>query len=337
MLPKSILNAQTIRLYYTWPGVAEPSFPAGTDGVLYFHHARGDNIESQIRFRLCNTLNEFQNGEDLRSPDGSPWKISLKTMARSPDKYGATLALLQEEFPVEPQNVDATHVSHRVISTFDPQKLPSLGQVMDISGFTNATIHLRGSETDSATQLYYKHLRAYPPSTIGVYYYKQSRTTPTRLGELRFRLCHNVQEFAQGRDLCFPTGDPWCISSLAIYSLKRHQVLRDFLAHEGLLTGISYSGAPFIFPTTTTRPLRALGDPFAFDLSNHHLGLDIWDDCYTTASRTVLQYMFQNPDNPTQPLFSGMLINFLLYCTITHHMLRTRHSATGRVSWSCAR
>lgn len=200
VLPKSF-NGENVAITqsYARPSPTEYiAFPARTKGVFYFHHIRGDNTQSQIRFRLCNTLDEFHHGEDLRNLDGGLWHITLKAIARAPDrKYRPVLALLQEEFPIEPSNVDASHVRHRVVSTLDPQKLPSSGQtVIDISGFTNASVHIGGRESGSALKLFYKRVRnrkalasvKYPPDTIGLYYYKQSLTAPTQLGELRFRL-----------------------------------------------------------------------------------------------------------------------------------------------------
>lgn len=37
-------------------------FPGSTKGVFYFHHVPGDNIQSQTRFRLCESLDGFQQG-----------------------------------------------------------------------------------------------------------------------------------------------------------------------------------------------------------------------------------------------------------------------------------
>lgn len=170
------------------------------------------------------------------------WNVSLKAMAERSSWYQSILALLQEEFLIEPQYVDPNPNCHRVIHTLYPLKLPISSQgVVNISGLTVPQIRL--DRTDTAW-IYYglvgvaknriKHL-PYPPGTIGVYYFKQSTTAPTRIGELRFRLCRDVREFNQGTDWCTPSGQIWCLNSQSIYTRKFYKALHNFLITEGLL------------------------------------------------------------------------------------------------------
>ncbi|KAF5319631.1 hypothetical protein D9619_008855 [Psilocybe cf. subviscida] len=275
--------------------VGAPSrFPTITRGVFYFHHVPGDTCQSQLRFRLCGTLAEFQDGEDLQLPGGGLWNVSLKTLARAPNTYRTVLALLQDEFRIRPQDVD-NHNCHRLISTFDPEKLQSSGQgIMNISGLTGARLHMR---SDASSVLLYRPSKreknrlptavAYPPDTIGVFYYHQCQTAPTRLGELRFRLCRNVREFDKGTDLCLPSGQPWSLSSLNIHVTSSHKNLHECLTRDGLLENTMYPNVPQSLLTTLTMPLRVLGDPFVVDLSATALFINIVSTSPTTAMQKV--------------------------------------------------
>ncbi|KAF5316516.1 hypothetical protein D9619_006166 [Psilocybe cf. subviscida] len=314
-----------MHMHYTSVGKKFILFPANTKGVFHFHHVPSDVSQSQIRFRLCEALGEFQNGDDLRLPGGELWNVSLKAMARAPRKYQRALALLQDEFPIPPQDVDLSHSHQRVISTFDPQKLQSSGQgVTTISSLTHANIHFH-TNTNPPISLPYLVARgingkrgttalAYPPDTTGVFYYKQSRTAPTRLGELRFRICRDVQAFDKGTDLCLPSGQSWSFSSLSLYagSSESYLNLRQSLAKEGLLEETMYPDLPKSLLTSPAMPLRVINDPFMIDLSTASVRFDIVPPSLASAvTRVLIQSLFPKiriHGHPSARFFSGKAI-----------------------------
>ncbi|KAF5310730.1 hypothetical protein D9619_007660 [Psilocybe cf. subviscida] len=162
-------------------------FPAGTCGVFYFHHVEGDDINSQLRFRLCHTTDEFANGSDLLLPDGHTWSRSLRYMARARRSFAPLLTLLTAEFSISRVQVDPNLTSHRVVTTLSPQDLVSEGQlVFDISGTTRAN---------------------YTPDSTR----RKDRTDYVRLIYHYVGLDH--LPFPPGSDLCLPSGDPWFYSS----------------------------------------------------------------------------------------------------------------------------
>ncbi|KAF5311064.1 hypothetical protein D9619_007659 [Psilocybe cf. subviscida] len=215
-------------------------FPAGTRGVFCFHHVEGDDINSQLRFRLCHTLDEFVNGSGLLLPDGHTWSRSLRYMARARRSFAPLLTLLTAEFSILAAQVDPSLTSHRVVTTLSPQDLVSKGQeVFDISGITSANYaadSARRTDRTDYVRLTYHHagrdLLPFPAGTLGLLYYKQSSTLPSEIGELRFRLCSDSSMFDQGSDLCLPSGDPWFRSWTDLCLLW---LLANVLYQDGLL------------------------------------------------------------------------------------------------------
>ncbi|KAF5316834.1 hypothetical protein D9619_006156 [Psilocybe cf. subviscida] len=306
-----------MHMHYTAVGNKFTLFPANTKGVFYFHHVPSDTSQSQIRFRLCEALGEFQSGEDLRLPNGELWNVTLNAVARAPRKYQRALTLLQDEFPIPPQDVDASHNHRRVISTLDPQKLQSSGQgVTTISGLAHANDHFHTNANPPISLSYVNTptKSKYPPGTIGVFYYKQSRIAPTRLGELRFRLCRDVQEFDKGLDLCLPSGETWSISSLSLHagSSESYLNLHQSLTKDGLLEETMYPCVPRSLLTSPTMPLRVLNDPFMVDLSAVTIQFDIISPSPTSAvTRVIIRTLFPKTriqGHPSARFFSGKAI-----------------------------
>lgn len=309
--PRSPIAHSKLRLSYHR---ANNSFPQGTKGVFYFHHVAQDNVQSQLRFRLCNTVDDFPHGEDLRLPDGSFWNVSLRAMAKVPSSYHPVLNILRKEFPLEPLDVDSSLNCHRMVSTFDPKKLPSSSQgVVDISDLTAATLRLVGSGRGGWPLFYsagtggdasHRKASTYPPGTVGVYYFKQSIAAPTRVGELRFRLCRDLEGFHQGTDLCLPSGEIWHISTLTILASERYKELRNFLSAEGLLDDalhLDVAGTMLTTPHPTIVPLRVLNTPFMVDLSASQITFTVPP---SITSKIRAQHLFRN--TRFRPLFSGM-------------------------------
>lgn len=54
------------------------AFPANTKGTLYFNRQPGrPEIAADLRFRICESVDKFQEGKDLASRSNEPWAISL--------------------------------------------------------------------------------------------------------------------------------------------------------------------------------------------------------------------------------------------------------------------
>jgi hypothetical protein len=179
------------------------------------------------------------SGEHLQRPDGLTWNIPFARMVANPLKYGEVLSLLKKETSVQ---IDPSRDRHRAVSTFSPERLMSRShRIVDISGHQLIAIQ-PGSEEDSVPLTYVKSSKdgrtayvSFPPNTKGVFYYHQSKTSPTHVGELRFRLCSDSKAFKEGYDLCVPSGNPWHVSSQSLSTSKVYRSIRDHLIKEQLL------------------------------------------------------------------------------------------------------
>ncbi|KAF5312581.1 hypothetical protein D9619_002463 [Psilocybe cf. subviscida] len=213
---------KSARLVYASSGQRFP-FPPNSRGVLYYHQAPGSPTESQIRFRLCDTVGDFQQGTDLLLPNGSPWSISFTRMLKFPERHAAFRGLLKNEYPL---TLESDVAANRIVSTLAPDQLVAHNQrVFDLSGL--GVPYIRFSDQLKGTYIYYLQHRdqaqcnrmvKFPAGTTGVFYYKQSGTAPGQIGELRFRRCSDVLSFDAGEDLCLPSGEIWGISSNRICS-----------------------------------------------------------------------------------------------------------------------
>ncbi|KDR82904.1 hypothetical protein GALMADRAFT_238550 [Galerina marginata CBS 339.88] len=88
-------------------------FPENTKGVFYYHEGFGQSkLSGGLRFRLCDRLAEFSEGQDLESTLGEPWAIDLYNICR----YRSYTLL--RNFLVQEGLVDEDLVS-------DLQKIPS--------------------------------------------------------------------------------------------------------------------------------------------------------------------------------------------------------------------
>ncbi|KAF5315186.1 hypothetical protein D9619_006934 [Psilocybe cf. subviscida] len=300
--------------YYYAENRKKVPFPPNTSGALYFHHLTGDSTNSQIRFRLCNDAVNFHHGTDLLLPDGQPWKVSVSDMARSPNSYGLFAIALAEDFPDLPNLVQS-----RIVSTFSPPKLTESGQgVFNISGLTSPRVgcahtELAGTSLRNMQFTYFRkdgELQPFPDDTVGVFYYKQSTTSPKRIGEIRFRMCANVSSFNEGVDLCLPSGDTWHIDSNGLlFSSEKHQGLYTALVQEGLLE------QPFHFPSvptdlhtrfSKTSNLGTFSQPFVVDLSQNSITL--WLRIGSTWEHTRFPGLFPARVSVKDAPFSGRVV-----------------------------
>lgn len=249
-------------------------FPTNTKGVFYY-----DEAESQIRFRLCTSLGDFQQGTDLHNgPQGSVWRIPLLQMARNPQYYGAALSLLKEEFQIKTEDVDPNLDNHREVVTFSPKRLVQMNQrIFNVSGLHKVLVWPAGSSPESSILRYATttervsraHISCnFPPATSGVFYYRQSQVAPTQIGELRFRICSDIQTVDQGQDLRVPSGQVWFLSSRALHLGRDYQAVRGHLVKEGLLERDLYPGIPESLITANSPHVTRLREPFIVNLAN---------------------------------------------------------------------
>jgi hypothetical protein len=77
-------------------------FPLGTKGVFYYHVPPALPPQAgEVRFRKCNNLQQFHDGEDLEVDIGQTWSLPLLNIAQS-----KTRGELLHELIVEPGLVD---------------------------------------------------------------------------------------------------------------------------------------------------------------------------------------------------------------------------------------
>ncbi|KAF5311146.1 hypothetical protein D9619_007803 [Psilocybe cf. subviscida] len=181
-----------------------------------------------------------------------------------PNTSGFLYHMIQDENMASVEEINNQLSAQRVVATLSPQYLSSKGQsVMDISGIRCALPNFNGCNQQLYYSFNHRDQIRYPADTKGVYYYRQSRTAPTTLGELRFRLCFSVQSFEEGSDLCVPSGLSWAISSYRILSTPGFSAIREQLIKEGLI-----KGPPPLFVQDCTVPIQVtLHQPFIIDLS----------------------------------------------------------------------
>lgn len=73
-----------IRYHAAGTGKGDLPWPHGTRGVLYYHQDPTlPPISGALRFRICNSVEEFDQGEDHHISPGRPWSIPLVQIART--------------------------------------------------------------------------------------------------------------------------------------------------------------------------------------------------------------------------------------------------------------
>lgn len=89
---------------YFRPGKMQ-TFPAGLQGFLYYYmqHGPAPAIAGEIRFRVTHGSSPigFNNGYDLKSAHGLPWRLELLTIAAYPDFNVFRDILLRDELVSE--------------------------------------------------------------------------------------------------------------------------------------------------------------------------------------------------------------------------------------------
>lgn len=114
--------------------------------------------------------------------------------------------------------------------TLNPERMSSVGQeTFDISHSGPLT------RLPVLDRVSYFSAKPFPPGTKGVLYYHQSPTLPPASGQVRFRICDTVSQFANGRDLDVVIGDPWNIPLLNVVKSAKYKGIKALLLREGLV------------------------------------------------------------------------------------------------------
>lgn len=72
-------------------------FPENTTGVFYYHKEPSlPKLSGAIRFRLCNSIENFSQGQDLEKSFGRPWTVDLYSIARFSNHRPLRKFLLEE-------------------------------------------------------------------------------------------------------------------------------------------------------------------------------------------------------------------------------------------------
>jgi len=88
-------------------------FPSNTRGVFYYHRRLDlPPVSGELRFRLCKTLEQFDEGQDLMlRNEPLPWNISIYTLVRDGRWRVLVKLLLQEQLVDEALVQDIKHIN----------------------------------------------------------------------------------------------------------------------------------------------------------------------------------------------------------------------------------
>ncbi|KAF8910527.1 hypothetical protein CPB84DRAFT_1223886 [Gymnopilus junonius] len=266
--------------YHNFLKLDDKRFPPDTVGVLYYYQPSPDKVlEGGIRFRLMSDVSKFDDGEDLKLPNGNAWHIPLPNLATRVG-WKPFLEKLKRENLVDEDVVTGLIKNYQpIVHTLDPRKLQSSGQeVFDLSGtLHNAVRVLPDNSTppcDSICPIFYHKStktdnQKFPPGTVGALYYHLPPSHNVVAGGIRFRLMADVSQFDSGEDLKLPTGGVWQIplhrlSTVGHWGPLLSVVRRESLVDEAVITDLQ---------KLQDKPARAqfnyhyeLGQPFVLDL-----------------------------------------------------------------------
>jgi hypothetical protein len=90
----------------------KPVFPENSRGVLYYHSDSDlPSIAGEVRFRLCDTVENFDRGSDLHIL-GTPWSLSLPRIAYTPAFMGLRELLVKEGLVDDQTMTDLSSLPH---------------------------------------------------------------------------------------------------------------------------------------------------------------------------------------------------------------------------------
>ncbi|KAF8910490.1 hypothetical protein CPB84DRAFT_1743350 [Gymnopilus junonius] len=89
------------RARFFYHGSSPQKFPPGTVGTVYYLQPPPDKpslaLAGEIRFRIMSDASHFDDGEDLKLPNGSIWQITAYNLIRAPTTWKALLSKAKEE------------------------------------------------------------------------------------------------------------------------------------------------------------------------------------------------------------------------------------------------
>ncbi|KAF8962132.1 hypothetical protein BDZ97DRAFT_1159615 [Flammula alnicola] len=185
---------------------------------------------------------------------------------------------------------------HRVIRTLIPDKMSQLGQeIYDLSGRGKTLFQMlffhesfpqddRRESANSRVILHYRHQVVngvcatvpFPKDTRGVLYLHLPSGHSDISAQIRFRVCHTLAGFKQGRDLCDDiTGEPWNVPLCSIVKVPMYSALYRSLLEEGLIDTGLISDIHNLPITRTSSYLYDLNQPFILDLAHNAIQLSL--------------------------------------------------------------
>lgn len=161
----------------------------------------------------------------------------------------------------------------RLVLTLDPSKMLSMKQsICNISSGTR--LRFATSNGEGTLRIFLQRINGspvFPEDTRGVLYYHCNPTLPPIAGEVRFRICENLENFDQGSDL-HVLNRPWSLSLLRIVHTPNFAGLRRMLLDEGLVDAELVSDVSRLPAKLQDRLiLFHLSQPFVLDLTQYQL------------------------------------------------------------------
>ena len=118
-----------------------------------------------------------------------------------------------------------------VLLTLNPERMSLMGQeTFNVSHLNRVKIPVFPTYGVG-----YTSQTPFPPRTKGFFYYHQPPALPPIAGEMRFRICDDASQFANGKDLDVEIGEPWNIPLINIVKVSRYKEILALLLREGLV------------------------------------------------------------------------------------------------------
>jgi len=233
------------------------------------------NVFLPAPFALCTHLSHFSHRiwfacREIRSRGsgtGHPTLVQGIQVSNSPHSNGQNAAHVNASSP--------TYTSPSApLLTLNPKHMSHMGQeTFDVSHLYRVMVPIFPEYGVGYTS----QIR-FPPGTKGVFYYHQPPALPPIAGEMRFRICANVSQFAKGRDLEIEIGEPWSIPLYKIvktscYNNIQDQILKEGLVDPGLVADIEKITGERTEPQKKGTAIYDIEQPFVVNLSATSLRL----------------------------------------------------------------
>lgn len=115
-------------------------------------------------------------------------------------------------------------------------------------------------------------LAAWPPGTIGFFYFYRRPDLSVKTGQIRFRVVPSAdpRRFKVGKDLLYPSGLPWSLPAAYACGKPHYRMFGAMLARDGIITEEVMKELADDAEHLGHRNhiLNALNEPFAVDFSN---------------------------------------------------------------------